>query len=98
MSLAVEVSRMATAHPSLGGVVATAALVVFPFAHVAFLLRLLPSALYLSLVVACAATFVLGLWLGRLGDRYERAREPPRAHGAEVVDLATHRAFRRAAS
>lgn len=95
MSLAAEASRWATAHPSLGGVVAAAALVVFPFAHVAFLLRLVPSALYLSMLAACVATFVLGLWLSRLGDRYERVRELP-ARGAEVVDLAAHRRAHRA--
>lgn len=96
MSLFVEAGRAAAAHPSLGAAVASAALVAFPVAHVAFLSRLVPSALYLSVVVACVATFLLGLWLGRLGDRYERVREAPPVRGAEVVDLAEHRALRRA--
>jgi hypothetical protein len=96
VSLVVEASRVAVAHPALGAAVASAALVAFPVAHVAFLLRLMPSAIYLAAVVACIATFLLGLWLGRLGDRYERVREPPPVRGAEVVHLAERRALRRA--
>jgi hypothetical protein len=94
MSLLDDAERVATTYPALGAAVASAALVVFPVAHVAFLLRLVPSALYLSAVVACVATFFFGLWLGRLGDRYERVREAPPVRGAEVVDLAARRAAR----
>lgn len=96
MSPAVELARVASAHPSLGGAVASSALLVFPAAHVAFLLRSMSSELYLAAVAACVAAFLFGLWLGRLGDRYERVREAPPERAAEVVELAARRALRSA--